>query len=103
MESQKFLEEEPAQIQQIVKQEKEADPNLIPYKFGFSPDAPQFLVLFYAPKDYNVITEYIKVKPNGLLFHDNLFPNLTSLIGWFKQNYKTKEYQKYVKFTKAPV
>jgi transcription elongation factor SPT6 len=103
MQHQKFMDDIASNIEQTIKHEKEENPKLIPYRFGFSFEAPQFLVLYYAPKDLNVTTEYIKVKPNGLSFHDQNFGNLATLISWFKSNYTKPEYHKYLKTTKPPV
>jgi len=103
IQSNKFSDENPTRIEEIIKQEKEENPKFIPYRFGFSVEAPQYLVLYYAPKDYNVVTEYIKVKQNGLLFHDNIFQNLSFLISWFKSNYHKPEYHKFLKHYKPPI
>jgi len=100
---QKFVNDNPNRIEEIIKQEKEENPKLIPYRLGFCTDAPQYLMLFYAPKDYNVVKEYIKVKPNGLSFHNNSFQSLSQLISWYKQNYTKPEYHKYLKHVKPPV
>ena len=99
----KFCNDNPARIEEIIKQEKEESPKLIPYRFGFTIEAPQHVILYYAPKDYNVTKEYIKVRPNGLFFHDKVFQNLSQLISWFKLSYHKPEYHKYLKHAKPPV
>lgn len=101
--SHKFLNENPARIEEIIKQEKEENPKLIPYHFGFSVEAPQYLILFYAPKDYNVIREYVKVRPNGLDFHLHTFQNISQLVSFYKTEYHKSDYQKYLRHTKPPV
>ena len=52
--------------------------------------------------DNHVIKEYIKVKNYGLFFHDHYFNTLKELIGWFKSNYRTDDYKRYVRKTKPP-
>lgn len=44
------------------------------------------------PKKDEIIKEYIKVKPNGLFFHNYYFTSLQMLVSWFKENFKTPEY-----------
>lgn len=99
----KFLTENPARIEEIIKTEKEENNKLIPYRFGLSVEAPQHVVLYYAPKDYSIVKEYAKVRPNGLYFHDKTYQNLSQLISWFKSNYHRPEYHKYLKHTKPPI
>lgn len=90
-------------IEGKLKKEKEEEPKIIPYLFSVSSDAPQYLILTYIPKGKDVIREYIKVKPKGIVFHDQVYTNLNGLITWFKSNYKNQEYHKYLKHTKVPV
>jgi hypothetical protein len=49
------------EIDAILKEEKNQDPNRIPYKFTVLPDYPQHLVLGYIPKTI-LVKEYIKVR-----------------------------------------
>ena len=99
----KFEKGAPDTIELKLKQEKEKDSKTIPYLFGFSTDAPQYIILFYISKGMEITKEYIKIKPKGLLFHDLTFPNLGNLIIWFKAHFKKPEYQKYVKHLKPPI
>ena len=99
----KFETGAPDTIELKLKQEKEKDSKTIPYLFGFSSDAPQYLILFYVAKGMEITKEYIKIKPKGLLFHDLTFPNLINLINWFKTNFKKIEYQNHVKLLKPPI
>jgi hypothetical protein len=41
--------------------------------------------------------ELIKLKPEGLFFHNNSFLNLDELINYYKANFKSKEYQNFLK------
>jgi len=90
----KFLETQ-------LRNEKRSSPAAIPYCFTISPSYPQFLILIYIPKD-KIITEYIKVKPKGLFFHDSYHPSITFLISWFKRHYQSSSYQSQLKRSKPP-
>ena len=90
-------------IESKLKKEKEIEPKIIPYLFSFSSEAPQYLILSYIPKAKDVVREYIKIKPKGLVFHDQIYTNLNTLIAWFKANYKNQEYHKYLKHAKVPI
>ena len=77
----------------------DSNPDLIPYFFSFWFKLPQYLVLSYILNKNSIINELIKIKPNGLYFHDITFPNLMALIRYFKDNSKTDEYQRFVAST----
>jgi len=51
----------------------------------------------------SVKSEYIKVKNDGLFFHELKFMSLRDLISWFKKNHKTSDYKRYARKTKAPL
>ena len=41
--------------------------------------------------------ELIKLKPEGLSFHNKSFLNLDELINYYKNSFKSKEYQNFLK------
>jgi transcription elongation factor SPT6 len=88
-------------IVQMLKQEKRANPSRIPYYFTINEQYPQFLLLHYIPKE-KTVTEYIKVKPRGLFFHEAYHTSLNYLIGWFKRHQMEKVYQTQLQKTKPP-
>jgi hypothetical protein len=45
------------------------------------------------------VKELIRVKPDGLYFHDQIFHSLRELISFFKEHLKDRKYQNYVKNT----
>jgi len=49
-----------------------------------------------------LIKELIKVKARGYFFHGQFFSNLNELINWFKKEFRTPEYQRYLKKTPMP-
>lgn len=89
-------------IIQLLKQEKRLNPNRIPYYFTISEHYPQFLLLQYLPKE-KTVTEYIKVKPRGLFFHEAYHTSLNYLIGWFKRHQLERNYQLQLQKTKPPI
>jgi hypothetical protein len=59
-------------------------------------------VLAYVPKT-QVLKEFIRVKPRGFNFHaKDDFSTLPTLINWFKDNWKTRDYQRFVKRQRSP-
>lgn len=101
-EHKKFLDEDIEYVKQTLIDEKKNEPTLIPYNISFSSQIPQYLVLSYIPKHYDTKHEYIKIKPDGLLFHDLKFTTIKKAIAWFKSKLKTAEYQKYVRSVIIP-
>lgn len=75
---------------------------MIPYKFAIVPEFAGFVILGYMTPSKKFIKEYIKVKPRGFSFHNVTQPTLNHLISFFKQNYSTIEYWKYVSKQKEP-
>lgn len=92
----KFIDEPLENVRDALIQEKKSDPSLIPYYVSFAPEVSQYLILSYIPKHFDVKSEYIKIKPENLLFHDRKFSSIKLLIAWFKSKLKTPEYQKYL-------
>lgn len=62
---------------------------------------PQYVVLGYIPRNA-MIKELIKVKARGYFFHHQYFSNLNELINWFKKEFRTPDYQRYLKKTSMP-
>ena len=60
-------------MEEELLEDKERDPKHIPYYFACFENAPQYIVLGYMPKKEQSIKEYIKVKPQGLFFHNHYF------------------------------
>ena len=98
----KFRKEDLDMIEQELISDKQQDSKRIPYYFGCFESSPHYVVLCYLLNRNEIIKEYIKVKPNGLFFHNLYFQNLPALILWFKENFKSAEYQRYLKKVKPP-
>jgi hypothetical protein len=82
--------------------EKKSKPETIPYKFTILADYPQHAVIGYIPgNDANKVKcEFIKIKHKGFFFHDKVHTNLTHLVIFFKKNYQSKSYRRYVESKK---
>ncbi len=85
-----------------VAMDQKRNPNVISYSLGIVPEYPQYVVMAICPRAQKTITEFIKVKPKGLYFHDKYHSSLNALIEWFKQNFTTDEYQRYLRRRNRP-
>ena len=62
------------------------------YHLSYLEHYPQYLVLGYTPTAKTTVFEYISIKSNGLIFHNNVFSNIEDLITFFKNNYGKDTY-----------
>ena len=99
---QKFKKGDLDLIEAELIRDKQEDSKRIPYYFGCFESSPHYIVLCYLLSRNEIIKEYIKVKPGGLYFHNIYFTTLSSLVLWFKENFKNAEYQRYLKKVKPP-
>ena len=76
----KFKDGDQEYLSSFLQKQKNKDNLSIPYLIGISTLIPQHLHLLYIPKDMEVVTEYIKLKPQGLFFHNQSFTTLSNLI-----------------------
>ena len=83
-------------MEERLKEEKKEAPQRIPYRFAILPQYPQHVVLGYVPKE-KVLKEFIKVRPKGFYFHDQNLVPFQMLINWFKDNWRTHDYQRHFK------
>jgi transcription elongation factor SPT6 len=89
-------------IENLLIQEKRSRPTNIPYYFTIRQEYPQYMVLYYLPKE-EITVEYIKVKPKGFFFHEAYHPNINFLISWFKRHYSDRTYKSQLTRSKTPV
>ena len=89
------------ELQKVLEKEKAEESAKIPYKFTVVETYPQYVVLGYIPRN-TMIKELIKVKARGYFFHHQYFSNLNDLINWFKKEFRTQDYQRYLKKTPMP-
>lgn len=98
----KFLDADSFEdLEARLKEEKKEDPSRIPYRFAILPAYPQHIVLSYVPKD-KVLKEFIKVRPKGFYFHDQTLVPFQCLINWFKDNWRSTDYQRHFRRAKSP-
>jgi len=89
------------ELKKCLEAEKTDDNSRIPYKFTVLEKYPQYLILAYIPKK-DIVKEFIKVKPRGYFFHHQYHYPFQNMINWFKEQFRTKEYQRYLRKTGSP-
>jgi transcription elongation factor SPT6 len=79
-----FKAEQKEDINDYLARQKAGDPRRIPYCFTVSAKYPGKFLLSYGKNHH----EYITLTPNGLEFRKQPFPDVNTLINWFKQNFR---------------
>jgi len=90
-----------AEMEEQLKAEKAKEPGKIPYKFAVLDIYPQHVVVSYIPKE-KLVKEFIKVKPSGYHFHGKRHNTFQNMINWFKDNFKSRDYQKELRKARSP-
>lgn len=88
-------------LKKSVENEKQNEPQRIPYHFSVLPKYPQYVILCYIPKR-EIVREFIKVKPRGYFFHHQYHYPFQNMINWFKQNFRERDYQRYLRKAQSP-
>jgi len=91
------------EMERRLKEEKMKDKSFINYNFTILNHYPQYIILGYCVKIGTFTTEFIKVRENGLSFHNELFGNLEELSHYFKKHFSTEAYRNFVRNTLRPV
>jgi len=89
------------ELKKAVETEKAQDQQRIPYHFAILPKYPQYVILCYIPKK-DIQREFIKVKPRGYFFHHQYHYPFQNMINWYKQNFREREYQRYLRKAQSP-
>jgi len=89
-------------LTEYVSLKKEENQDVIAYNLGIVPEYPQYVVLIICAQQGEVITEYIKVKPEGFYFHDRYFDTIDELINYFKKHFSTTEYRMFLRRRNKP-
>ena len=84
--------------QQLLEQRQK--PYKLIYCLRQTNDKLKFVVLSYIDENNDFIDELIEFGLYGFKFHEQVFENIFSLLGWFKSNWKTKQYKQYIKENK---
>ncbi|XP_061357289.1 transcription elongation factor SPT6 homolog [Gastrolobium bilobum] len=82
---QKFKKGSKAEVDELLKLEKEEYPNRIPYGFGISYDHPGTFILSYI-KSTNPHHEFIAIHPKGFKFRKQIFDNVVQLMAYFQSH-----------------
>lgn len=99
----KFIRAPLERVEETLRDDRKNNPKVNAYYFCFASQAPHYLLLCYLNQHMNLVAEFIKIKPRGLYFHEQFFPNLTEIITWMKQNFYTDVYQRFVRKAKLPI
>lgn len=99
----KFLPDSVSQVRKKVIESKQERPQNIPYFFHSAPNYPRCMVLTYILAKFDVVQELVRLRPDGLVFHDRKFFDLQSLVQFFKQSLKTAEYKSFLRNSRRPV
>ena len=69
MEHEKFSKEELDVVRERLLTEKQNNPNRIIYGFSITDKKPEYIVLTLVVDKGEIIYELVKIKPEGLIFH----------------------------------
>lgn len=79
----KFKKGTKAEVDELLKHEKEEYPNRIPYGLGISYEHPGVFILSYI-RSTNPHHEYIAIHPKGFKFRKQIFNNVEQLMAYFQ-------------------
>lgn len=74
-------------MEELLKEEKQKNPNKIHYFISASKNYPGKFLLSYMPSG-RIRHEYVSVTPEGFRFRQQIFESLNSLLKWFKEHFK---------------
>ena len=89
------------ELKKALETEKAEDASRIPYRFTILDKYPQYVIMAYIPKK-ELIREFIKIKPRGYFFHHQYHYPFQNMINWFKQEFRSRDYQRYVRKAVSP-
>ncbi|XP_050882451.1 transcription elongation factor SPT6 homolog isoform X9 [Lathyrus oleraceus] len=81
----KFKKGTKAEVDELLKHEKEEYPNRIPYGIGISFEHPGVFILSYI-RSTNPHHEYIALHPKGFKFRKQIFNNVEQLMAYFQNH-----------------
>ena len=98
----KFIEcDNKFDVEKKLKNEKAKDNSIIHYYLTILREFPQYILLTYIPK-HDVVMEYIKVCPEGFVFHGEVYKDVDEVIQFFKKNYGSAQYEDFVRKIQMP-
>lgn len=81
----KFKKGSKAEVDQLLKIEKEEYPKRIPYGFGISYEHPGIFILSYI-RTTNPHHEFIAIHPKGFKFRKQIFNSVEQLVAYFQNH-----------------
>ncbi|GAB2295631.1 Transcription elongation factor spt6 [Dionaea muscipula] len=85
LEYRKFKEGKKVEVDELLRAEKEAQPNRIAYSFGISHEHPGTFILTYI-RSSNPHHEYIGLYPKGFKFRKKMFEKIDKLVAYFQRH-----------------
>jgi transcription elongation factor SPT6 len=85
----KFKKGTKAEVDELLKHEKEEYPNRIPYGIGISYEHPGLFILSYI-RTTNPHHEFIAIHPKGFRFRKQIFNNIEQLMAYFQNHINDK-------------
>jgi transcription elongation factor SPT6 len=85
----KFKKGTKAEVDELLKHEKEEHPNRIPYGIGISYEHPGLFILSYI-RTTNPHHEFIAIHPKGFRFRKQIFNNIEQLMAYFQSHINDK-------------
>ena len=83
--NEKFTTNGVDKVKDLLISKKQENLNSLPYMFTIAKEYPQFIILSYSTTKAVVKHELIKIKPQGLAFHSQMFSTIEYLIRFFKE------------------
>ncbi|TKY49791.1 Transcription elongation factor SPT6 [Spatholobus suberectus] len=81
----KFKKGSKAEVDKLLKLEKDEYPNRIPYGFGISYEHPGTFILSYF-RSTNPHHEFVAIHPKGFKFRKQIFKNIEQLVAYFQNH-----------------
>ncbi|KAJ1428325.1 YqgF/RNase H-like domain superfamily [Sesbania bispinosa] len=81
----KFKKGSKAEVDELLKLEKDEFPNRIPYGFGISYEHPGIFILSYI-RSTNPHHEFVAIHPKGFKFRKQIFKNVEQLVAYFQNH-----------------
>lgn len=85
----KFKKGSKAEVDALLKLEKDKYPNRIPYGFGISYEHPGTFILSYI-RNTNPHHEFVAIHPKGFKFRKQIFKNIEELVAYFQNHINDK-------------
>lgn len=89
----KYSAEDPESIERGLVIEKQRNPKSIPYRIGINPKSSGRFIIYFMPNK-RVKKQHISVVPEGYVFNQRTFTNITKLLNAFKTAFQATQMSK---------